>query len=241
MRGPTLAPPEQFAPATQCYAPQPQFAYSPSQREIDFAQLVASGADMVDALVHAAVVPFEEAQAADRPSLYRMATRLINTPAVQERIDYYTLLHRQSMSITVERLQQELAAVSFGDFADLFHKDGRPITNPHDIPRHARAAVKEFYQDKDGIVRFKTHDKLKGMQMLGDLSGHFNDAHAAKAPQVTIALGGSETLAIDVTPTPPPTTTTGPEHTVSPPTTSGPPSAVVTTSPSSPTLPECLG
>lgn len=213
---PTPIPTLQYAPATQNYAPAPPnpssptgFQYATTQREDDFAQLVASGANPVEALKFTSLVTPEELKTATQATLYRLATRLLNSAAIQERIDYYALLHKQSMSLTVERLQQELAAVSYADIADAFSTDGVPHTNPHDIPRHMRAAIKEFFVDKDGIVRFKLHDKLKAAQMLGDLSGHFNEAHQAKAPQVLVNLGGVIENAgptqppptIDVTPT----------------------------------------
>jgi len=194
---------DQFAPETESYVPAPTFKYAPSQREIDFAQLIAAGGDHVECLIRSSIVSAQEAKASSRPALYAMVTRLLNSEAIQERIDYYTTLHKQSMSVTVERLQQELAANAFSDIANAYDYDGVPITNPHDIPRHLRAAIKEYRIDKDGIVHIKLHDKLKAAQMLGDLSGHFNAAHEAKATKVQVTLGdggGSLDKAIDVTP-----------------------------------------
>ena len=195
---------DQFAPQPETYLDAPEFQYSPNQREIDFAQLIAGGADPVDALVRSSMVTARDANNLTRSTLYQRATSLINRPSIQERLDYFLLLQHQSMSTTVERLQQELASVGYADFAQMFHPEtGAPITNPHDLPRHLRAAVKEWWVDKDGVVKFKFHDKLKAMQMLGDLSGHFNDAHEAAAPKITVTLGASDPVpaAIDVTPT----------------------------------------
>ena len=206
----------QMAPRTESYLPEPRFRFAPNQREIDFAQIVAAGGDMVEALSLSSLVTPEEAQAATRSQLYAMGVRLLSSPAVQERIDYYLRLHKASMNVSVERIQQELAAVSFSDFAHLFHptdgplqpdpfdpegphipayRAGDPIRNPHDLPRHLRAAIKEWRIDKDGCLVVKMHDKLKGVQLLGDLQGYFAEADRAKAPQISISIGDGQGLA----------------------------------------------
>jgi hypothetical protein len=191
----------QFAPKTESYLPAPTFRYSPGQKEIDFAQLLAAGGDIVDSLIRSSIVSAEEAANTPRPTLYSMATKLLNSEAIQERIDYYAILHQASLSVTIERLQQELAANAFSDIAGAYEEDGSPIKNPHLLPRHLRAAIKEYRVDKDGVVHIKLHDKLKAAQMLGDLSGHFNKAHEAKAPKVMVTLGNDPASeAIDVTP-----------------------------------------
>jgi hypothetical protein len=147
-----------------------------------------------------------------------MGTRLLSSPAIQERIDYFLVLHRASMAVSVERLQQELSSVAFSDFALLYHpvdgplvpdpfhpiddpspprlipsyRAGDPIRNPHDLPRHLRAAIKEWGYDKDGCLKAKLHDKLKAGQMLGDLQGYFAEADRAKAPQINISIGDGQ-------------------------------------------------
>jgi len=211
--------PQTLAPKAENYVPAPKFKYAPNQREIDFAQIVAAGGDMVEALSIASLITQKEKESATRAQLYGMGTRLLSNPAVQERIDYYLLLHRAGMDISAARIQQELAAVSFADFAQAFHKKdgpvvskknphydsnnpdskefedqyewraGDPITNPHHLPRHLRAAIKEWKIDKDGIVCIKYHDKLKAAHTLGEMEGHFDAANRAKAPQVNISIG----------------------------------------------------
>jgi hypothetical protein len=181
---------QQLAPYAESYAPaEPEFQFTPTQREKDFALLVASGAAPTEALSACGIVSEADTLNLPRAQLYRMATRLLSSEAVQERIDYYRILHNHNLSVTADRLRQELAAISFADIAEAFDPGtGQPHTNPHDIPRHLRAAIKEFYIDKDGVTRFKLHDKLKAAQMVGDLEGHFDEANKAKAPQVTINL-----------------------------------------------------
>lgn len=191
----------QIAPYAESYAPaEPEFKFTPSQREKDFAQLVASGAAPIEALSACGIISEDEAITSPRSSLYRMATRLLSSEAVQERIDYYRALHNHNLSVTADRLRQELAAISFADFAEAFDPGtGQPITKPRDIPRHLRAAVKEWYVDKDGVTRFKLHDKLKAMQMVGDLEGHFDEANRTKAPQVTVNLAHQTNVHPDTT------------------------------------------
>lgn len=224
-----------FAPRSENYLPEPKFKFAPNQKQIDFAQIIASGGDLVDALSISSMITEQEKTAASRAQLYAMGTRLLSNPAVQERIDYYLMLHKASMNISAERIQQELAACSFSDFAQVFHssdgpmvtrtnpfhdpKDpnsqpsvtepewraGEAISNPHHIPRHIRASIKEFYIDKDGIVRIKFHDKLKAVKTLGEMEGHFDESNRAKAPNINISIGdgrGAEKPreVIDVTP-----------------------------------------
>lgn len=180
----------QITPAAQSYLQEPAFQYAPSQREIDFAQIVAAGGDIVEALRIASLVTSEEFDTTPRPTLYRTATRLLNTPAVQERIDYYRLLHQASLSVTVERIQQELACVAFSDPCDYFYTpEGATIDTIREVPRHARAAIKEWKIDKDGVLTVKSHDKLKAIRLLGDLQGYFHESDVAKAPKVIVALG----------------------------------------------------
>ena len=194
-----------YAPESESYLKAPSFDYAPTQKEIDFAQLTASGVAPVDALAAASLVTQEEALTSPLAELKRMANTISLRPGVEERYDYYLILHKASMSLTVERMQQELAAVAYADFANAYHPDGLPITNPHDIPRHLRAAIKEFGFDANGQPKHKYHDKIKATQLLGDLTGHFDAAHAAKAPQVTVTLSQNappvtSTPTIDVTP-----------------------------------------
>ena len=180
----------QPAPTTESYLPTPTFQYTPGQREIDFAQVVASGADIVYALLIASLVSSEEYNSTPRSRLYSMAARLLDTPAVQERLDYYTQLHKASMSVSTDRIRQELACVAFTDPANYADpQTGTPYTNLHDVPRYARAAVKEFKLDDKGQITYKMHDKLKAIQMIGDLQGAFDEAHRAKATQVSVTLG----------------------------------------------------
>lgn len=180
----------------------PNFEYTLTQKEDDYAQLVAAGGDLVDSLALSSLVTPEEADILPRPRLYSLATRLMKTPAFQERYAFYRKLHAASLAVTVERLQQELASVAFSDFADLYETTGEAITNPHNIPRHARAAIKEWYIDPlTNKPRFKMHDKHKAQQLLGDTIGAFNSAYAAQAPVVTVALANQTTMVSSV-PTP---------------------------------------
>lgn len=169
------------------------FVYPVTQKENDFAMLYASRFEAVAALARAALITHEEEALAHTDAkvhsrLLLFATRLLNNPGVQERIRHYTPYHQASLAITVDRALQELASIAHSDPADLFHPTGAPITNPHDMPRYARAAIKEFKIDKDGVVHTKFHDKLKALQMEGDYLGMFNEANQSKAPQVTVNL-----------------------------------------------------
>jgi hypothetical protein len=194
----------QFAPASENYLPTPDFEFSVTQKEDDFARFVAIGTLPTEALALASIITPEEESTTANPTLYRLAANLKKSRGVQERINHYYALHKASMETTVQRIEQELASMAFSDFALLYHPDGTPITNPHDLPRYLRAAVKEWSLKSDGTYVFKMHDKTKAVQMISDLGGHFNAAKEAAAPKVTINLGGepSHQREIDVTPSP---------------------------------------
>jgi hypothetical protein len=208
-----------FAPIAENYLPAPRFKYAPNQKQTDFAQIVAAGGDLTEALAISSLITSQEKENTSRDRLYAMACRLLNNPAIQERLEYYIMLHKAGMNISAERIRQELAACSFSDFAKVFHtkdgptvrqlrlyppegasgddlyetvyewKAGDPITNPHHIPRYIRAAIQSFHIDKDGIVKVKFYDKLKASRLLGDLEGHFDEANRAKAAQINISIG----------------------------------------------------
>jgi len=196
----------ELAPATESYLPEPVFEFSPRQREVDFAQLLAAGGDLVESLIKASIVPQNEVQKLTRPQLYKMAANLLKSPAIQERIDHFRTLHQASMDTSADRIKQELASVAFLDPALTQHdapiidietgEETTQVANVRDmrtLPRYVRAAIKEFYIDRDGLPRYKFHDKMKSLQMLADLEGMFKEADQAKAPQISFHLGGETT------------------------------------------------
>lgn len=192
----------QLAPTTESYLPEPKFKYTPKQQEVDFAQLIACGTDPVHALVTSGLTT-SEAATANRARAYRKATQLINTEAIQERIDFFIILHKTSMEITASRILQEGAAMAFVDIAEVQEEvvdeetgkvSLQMVKNLKDLPRHVRAAIKEVYTDKYGQMRYKFHDKLQALKMIGDIEGVFDEANRAKAPQVTVNLDSGASL-----------------------------------------------
>jgi hypothetical protein len=201
-----------YAPSAEQYVPTKTFQYAPSQKEDDFAQLVAAQVPHTEALYRSRLITKDEYDKSSRSALYALAARLLSTPAVQERLDHYTELQKASLSIYRERILQERAAVAFADFALLYDPDtGRPITNPHQLPRYIRAALKEWGFDKDGVLKAKMHDKNISLKALEEMGGLYDEANRAKAPQVTVNLSSSHSLVqsapaahctIDITPSP---------------------------------------
>lgn len=187
----------QLAPAIENYAPAPSFELCATTRENDFAQLVAAGMSPAQAIVAVGIAKLDESIGVTAKVIEKQAKRLYLTPRISERIDYYHQLHQMGMNATAERVLQEAACVAYADFAQIFDEGGVPYTNPHDIPRHVRAAVKEWGFDRDGRIKVKFHDKLKGLEMMGDMAGLFNEAHAAKAPTVTVNLSAPPTSQYD--------------------------------------------
>lgn len=186
-----------FAPATENYAPAPKFRFSIGEKEDNFAQLVATGLTPTQAYVESRLAgqnPFQPSSALPAPKqspthVYHAAARLYASEAIQERIEYYQVLHRQSMAVTIERLQQELVAQAFFDPATLFNEDGTPITNLHNVPRYARAALHSWEFNDKGEFKWKAKDSAKAQKMLGDILGVFNEAYEAQRSEINISLG----------------------------------------------------
>lgn len=179
---------EQFAPPVESYLPTKRFEYTLSQKEKDFAQLVAVGSTPAEAIVLAGILR-EDDPTLTPSDYYLAAARLLKLPSIQERIAHYRDIHRQSMAISAERILQESAAMAFSDPASLFETDGRPIRNIHQVPRHARAAIKEWGFTKDGEFKFKLYDKNKPLEFIADIEGITAEANRAKAPQINISIG----------------------------------------------------
>lgn len=193
---------KQIAPYMESYIPAPEFKYSPSVKEIDFAQLIGSGCDPVQALIESGIINKDQQGQFNHSQLYARAGRLIASEAVAERIKYYRLLHQQGMDVKLDHLLQEAAAIAHADFAGAFYNEtiydeegreiavpGMAITNPHDMPRHIRAAIKEFYIDKEGVVRIKWHDKMTAMKFIAELQGYYDEFYKNQKVQVNINLG----------------------------------------------------
>lgn len=186
-----------FAPTTESYTPTPNFKFTIGEKEDNFAQLVATGMTPAQAYMEsrlAGQTPFLPSSAIPAPkqssfNLYQAAARLYASEAIQERIAYYQVLHRQSMAVTIERFQQELVAQAFFDPATLFHEDGTPITNMHNIPRYARAALHSWEFNDKGEFKWKCKDSQKALKMLGDILGVFNEAYEAQRSEINISLG----------------------------------------------------
>jgi phage terminase small subunit len=74
--------------------------------------------------------------------------------------------------ITADRVLRELASIAFANVSDamsLSTHDGFQMLRVLDSdlwPRELHAAVAGIEQDKDGVIRLKTRDKLKALEML---------------------------------------------------------------------------
>lgn len=167
---------------TSSYAPTPQFRYTPPQKEIDFAQLAATGTPLDEAYALAGY----QAAGYSASELRVKAAHLLATERVDERYIYFQKLHAAGMDLTVRRIIQEYLSLSFVDPAEFFAEDGITPRNIHDIPRHVRAAIETYQITKDGALKVRTHDKHKALKALADLKGMFEEAEANRAPKVVV-------------------------------------------------------
>jgi len=118
----------------------------------------------------------------DNPnSLRAMACRDFKRPEVRQ----YLKLRRAEISkkaeITFESYMSELVSIATLDIADVVEThlvrhtiENEPVyvvtfKNVSDIPEHARKAVKQIKQNKDGSTELIFYDKLQALKLLGQV------------------------------------------------------------------------
>lgn len=143
------------------------------------------------------------------------AARVERRKRVQARIR--ELRYHDEVDIAWQRrvLRQELMAIAMLRMPDLFvetvapvlDRDGNPTGEMHVIERRMRpfsewtdeekAAVGEFYTDKDGIERLKAHSKIAAIEMLCKLDGLVEpDVIMQFNQQINQGAGGEVTTVI---------------------------------------------
>ena len=188
-------------------APQARFQYLASPQEDQFARACVVMPSIRQAYLLAGFPA--------GTNTLQMASRLRGTPRIEERVAHYAAVQAARLDIRDERLLAELAAVAFSDPADFYGPDGDKLVNIHDIPRHARAAIKTINDDTRTTVDVEgnvttnrsTHialiDKGKALETLIRVKGLIKDPKTAASatPVVIIDMSGTQTKVIAHEPT----------------------------------------
>ncbi len=125
------------------------------------------------------------------------ASRLLSNAKVKSYLQESTDKAMKKFDITEERILQELACISFLDFADLLDSNGN-LKDMDDIPEHARRAisgldVSELFEgegkDRKNIgllKKLKTSDKKGALELLGKYKKMWSDKVILELPTVIV-------------------------------------------------------
>jgi hypothetical protein len=195
--------------------PEPHWNHQLNQQELSFARAYAASLDLHKAWTTAGFAPHTT-----KTKTMAAATRLLATPAVQERMVWFRQLAAAKMDLTDERLLNEVAAIALLDPLDFFDPDTQAIRPMHEIPSHARAAIAQFDVDvtedaaADGTITTRTHTKVKfwnklnALDLATKIKGLQNTAAASspvvvlnvKSPQPDTVIIDQQRVAVTVDP-----------------------------------------
>lgn len=126
----------------------------------------------------------------------KLATKYIkNNPDILIYANHLQQVSRKQLQLTTDTLLKQVACIVNFDPASLCDSSGQPHTNIHDVPEHARAAIKEFKcvekATDDGVVRaveYKFYSKLDAIALLTKLQELAGDKLKARVSGSTVKL-----------------------------------------------------
>jgi hypothetical protein len=131
---------------------------------------------------------YKEAGYADQGSLERNAQasyRIMTNPLVMNRIEYWRKRFDQLLDIEDRRVIVEVAAIALSDPGQLFNdvtNEPIPITQlPERIRRCISSVKRTTNADGDVVWEYKLWDKIKALELLGQIKGMTRAKAGAKA------------------------------------------------------------
>ncbi|WP_038291772.1 terminase small subunit [Zooshikella ganghwensis] len=121
------------------------------------------------------------------------AARLLSKVNIQEAIQQIQSVRAKRLTISADRIEQELARIAFSQITDVVEWRREKLNNTHEqddkppveiqqvllknsdtLPTEVTATIQEVAQTTHG-VRIKLYDKLKALELLGRRHGMFID------------------------------------------------------------------
>jgi len=153
---------------------------------------------------------YSHSMAHERCSQWIRATREDSKrPEMWDYSQQFIKAHTEAIGVTVEAIQQELAAIAFRDIKDFFNEDDTPKL-VHEIPDRARKSVsgvkvRRYYigkgEDKELVLEteYKLEDKEGALVKLGEDMGMWPKVVKLKGdPDNPLALKGDLSVAMSL-------------------------------------------
>ena len=105
----------------------------------------------------------------------------------------------EELNFSFERVALEIAKVAYGDVKNFFDKDGQLI-NINKLEDHVSASIKSVtvFSEKttiendvkvqESIKKIESYDKLKALELLGKMFGHFSKDNEQKKPDSVVTI-----------------------------------------------------
>lgn len=105
----------------------------------------------------------------------------------------------EELNFSFNRVAQEIAKVAFGDVKNYFDDNGRLI-NVNELEGQVSASIKAVtvFSEKtklegeilieESIKKIESYDKLKALELLGKMFGHFSKDNEQKKPDSVVTI-----------------------------------------------------
>ena len=112
----------------------------------------------------------------------KIGSNLVRKSRVTARLKELQAARSRRYEISAERILEELAKLAFSDITDYvsFNESGVRLKESSDLNPKQRAAileVSEVLNQHGGTTKFKLHDKVKALELLGKYQKLFTDKH----------------------------------------------------------------
>lgn len=115
-----------------------------------------------------------------KESASEQASRLVRNPQVIKRLNQIIGQRTRRYEVSAERILKELARVAYSDITNYvtFNESGVRIKESSDLSPAQAAAIQEVSEvinQNGGTTKFKLHDKVKALELLGKHLKLFSD------------------------------------------------------------------
>ena len=123
----------------------------------------------------------------------------LRKPEIEEFISLLQKGKSEELNFSFNRVAQEIAKVAFGDVKNYFDDNGRLI-NVNELESQVSASIKAVtvFSEKtrlegeilieESIKKIESYDKLKALELLGKMFGHFSKDNEQKKPDSVVTI-----------------------------------------------------